>query len=71
MNKLILAAAFFIALTSLAARAEARITSVRPYYKPSTGMYVAPHYKTTPNNTRFDNFSTRGNSIPLLAKKEV
>ena len=32
------------------------------YYKPSTGTYVQPHYKTNNNNTNHDNFSTKGNT---------
>ena len=32
------------------------------YFKPSTGTYVEPHYKTTPNNTNTDNYSTKGNT---------
>lgn len=34
------------------------------YYKPSTGTYVQPHYKTDVNTTNWDNFSTRGNYNP-------
>jgi hypothetical protein len=49
--------------------ADAKVTSVKGYYKPSTMKYVAPHYKTTPNNTRFDNFSTKGNYNPFTGKK--
>ncbi|MBI2047913.1 MAG: hypothetical protein HYT27_02125 [Parcubacteria group bacterium] len=36
-------------------------TRVRGYYKPSTGRYIMPHYRTSPNSTRFDNYSTKGN----------
>lgn len=32
------------------------------YYKPSTGTYIAPHYKTTTNSSNHDNFSTSGNT---------
>lgn len=49
--------------------AQAKITSVRGYIKPSTGKYVAPHYKTTPNKTKLDNFSTKGNYNPFTGKK--
>lgn len=38
------------------------------YYKPSTGTYVAPHYKTENNNTNVDNFSTKGNTNYLTGK---
>jgi len=32
------------------------------YVKKSTGTYVKPHYKTTPNQTNRDNYSTKGNT---------
>ena len=35
------------------------------YAKPRTGTYVEPHYKTYPNTTNWDNFSTYGNSNPF------
>lgn len=33
-------------------------------YTRGNGTYVAPHYQTNPNNTQFDNYSTRGNYNP-------
>lgn len=49
--------------------AEARSVKVKGYYKPSTGTYVQPHYKTSPNKTKFDNWSTKGNINPNTGKK--
>jgi hypothetical protein len=37
---------------SLFSVAEARSVRVRGYYKPSTGRYVMPHYRTSPNRTK-------------------
>lgn len=37
-------------------------------YVRSDGTYVAPHYQTNPNNTRNDNFSTRGNIDPYTGQ---
>lgn len=48
---------------------EARTTKVRGYYKPRTGSYVQPHYKTSPNKSRFDNWSTKWNYNPYTGKK--
>ena len=59
----------FLGLFSFSIHAEARTTHVRGYYKPSTGHYVMPHYKTTPNRSKFDNFSTKGNYNPYTGKK--
>lgn len=49
--------------------AQARVSNVRGYIKPSTGKYVAPHFKTTPNKTKLDNYSTKGNYNPFTGKK--
>ena len=70
MKKLLLALTLlFGVMLLLSASAEARTTRVRGYYKPSIGRYVAPHYKTTPNRSKFDNFSTKGNYNPYTGKK--
>ncbi len=69
MKKLFLATILFFSLLLFSASAEARVTRVRGYYKPSIGRYVAPHYKTTPNRSKFDNFSTKGNYNPHTGKK--
>lgn len=42
--------------------------SVRGYTRRSTGTYVAPHYRTSPNSTRYDNYSTRGNYNPYTGR---
>ena len=41
---------------------EARTIRVRGYYKRSSGNYVMPHYRTSPNRTKWDNWSTKGNT---------
>lgn len=69
MKKLLLILALLVGVLSFSASADARTTRVRGYVKPSTGRYVAPHYKTTPNRSRFDNFSTKGNYNPYTGKK--
>ncbi len=40
---------------------------VRGYTK-QDGTYVAPHYQTSPNGTRADNWSTRGNVNPYTGE---
>lgn len=69
MKKLLLIPVLFIGVLSFSISVEARTTSVRGYYKPSTGRYVDPHYKTTPNRSKFDNYSTKGNYNPYSGKK--
>lgn len=41
--------------------------SVRGYYR-KDGTYVAPHMRSSPNNTKNDNWSTRGNVNPYTGK---
>jgi hypothetical protein len=53
---------------SVAFSADAAIR-VRGYYKPSTGSYVMPSYRTPPNKTKFDNYSAKGNYNPYTGKK--
>ena len=47
---------------------EAKSVSVKGYYKPSTGRYVMPSYRTSPNKYKFDNYSTKGNYNPYTGK---
>ncbi|HZF62739.1 MAG TPA: hypothetical protein VEZ52_14115 [Desulfovibrio sp.] len=42
-------------------------TSVKGYTK-KNGTYVAPHQRTAPNNTKMDNYSTKGNTNPYTGK---
>lgn len=40
---------------------------VKGYVK-SDGTYVAPHYRSNPNSSTFDNYSTKGNVNPYTGK---
>lgn len=62
-----LIAIFGLVSFSLPFQAEAK-TSVRGYVKRS-GKYVAPHYRTSPNKFKIDNWSTKGNLNPYTGKK--
>jgi len=42
-------------------------TYVRGYVK-SNGTYVEPHYRSSPNNTKSDNWSTYGNVNPYTGE---
>ena len=42
-------------------------TYVNGYYK-SNGTYVQPHYRSSPNSTTSDNWSTYGNTNPRTGK---
>lgn len=43
-------------------------TRVKGYYRKSTGTYVQPHYRSSPNSSRWDNWSTKGNTNPYTGK---
>ncbi len=38
-------------------------------YTRSNGTYVSPSYKSKADSTRFNNYSTKGNSNPFTGKK--
>lgn len=42
---------------------------VKSYYKPSTGRYVMPSYRSSPNRTRLDNWSIKGNINPYTGRR--
>lgn len=48
--------------------AYARGTSMVRGHVRSDGVYVAPHVRTNPNNTKLDNWSTQGNYNPYSGK---
>lgn len=63
----VLSVLFLLTLFILPSSAEAAVR-VRGYYKPSTGSYVQSYYRSNPNSTRYDNYSTRGNYNPYSGK---
>ncbi|MGX3010236.1 hypothetical protein ACWIUD_01550 [Helicobacter sp. 23-1044] len=38
-------------------------------YTDKNGRYVPPHYRTKPNKSQMDNYSTKGNTNPYTGKK--
>lgn len=63
---------FLIAIYSLIssivfAQTNPEHVKVKGYYK-SNGTYVQPYYRTAPNSTNKDNFSTKGNVNPYTGK---
>lgn len=63
MKRLLLAA--MLTLTATATFAD---TYVHGYYR-QDGTYVQPHYRSDPNGTTSDNFSTRGNTNPYTGER--
>jgi hypothetical protein len=56
-----------IGIFSFAGSTEA-VTHVKGYFKKS-GTYVMPHYKSTSNKVKYDNYSSKGNYNPYTGKK--
>ncbi len=66
---IILGLSLAVGLLSPFSSVEAKTIKVKGYFKPSTGTYVMPSYRTSPNRTKLDNWSTKGNYNPYTGKK--
>ena len=64
MRKLVLG--LLAAVAAFPAVADAQV-KVRGYYR-SDGTYVQPHYRSSPNSSVWDNWSTRGNVNPYTGQ---
>jgi hypothetical protein len=61
MRKLLLAIAILLSYNAFAD------VYVNGYYR-QNGTYVEPHYRSSPNGTTLDNFSTQGNVNPYTGQ---
>ena len=59
---------FILCLFILATITPAFAEYVNGYYK-SNGTYVNGYNRTSPNSTKFDNYSTKGNYNPYTQQK--
>jgi hypothetical protein len=64
MKQIILSLTLVFAFSPLFSQVNSSYRIQNGYYKPSTGTYVMPHFKTTTNNTNWDNYSTTPNYNP-------
>lgn len=64
MRKLIL----IILTTFFGSISFAKDVYVKGYTK-KDGTYIQPHYRTSPNSTKADNYSTKGNYNPYTGKE--
>jgi hypothetical protein len=65
--RILLLTLFLIASCSLLGQTNDNHVFVRGYHR-ADGIYVKPHYRTAPNNTPWDNFSTIGNVNPYTGE---
>ncbi len=63
----LIAGALLASICTLSFVAEAGTTYVQPYVR-SDGTYVQPHFRTTPDSSRLNNWSTRGNVNPFTGR---
>lgn len=67
MKKLTAIATAVLGLLFMAGASLAQDVHVRGYFR-SDGTYVAPHWRSAPNSTTRDNWSTKGNVNPYTGK---
>lgn len=58
-------AAVLLCVVSATAFAAQRVDG----YTRKDGTYVAPHYRSSPNSTKLDNYGTQGNVNPYTGQK--
>jgi hypothetical protein len=63
LQKIILS--IFIGLFSITSFADVSVDG----YNRKDGTYVQPHYRSDPNNTSNDNWSTKGNTNPYTGQE--
>lgn len=60
---------FLVIMLCIAASAQARTVHVRGSYSQKTGHYRKPHYQTSPDHSKLNNWSTKGNVNPYTGKR--
>ena len=66
---ILISLALSLSFAGFASSVEARTVRVKSYYKPRSGTFVQPSHRTSPNKSKVDNWSTKGNSNPYTGKK--
>lgn len=64
MNKTVILIVALLAFASVASADE----YVNGYFR-KDGTYVQPHYRSSPNSTKTDNYSTKGNTNPYTGER--
>lgn len=69
MKRIVRPLALIIIGTAVAFSSALADTSTVKGYIKKDGTYVAPHQRTTPNSSKLDNWSTKGNTNPYTGKE--
>lgn len=67
-RQLVVVIMLLIIFRGIYAQVNSNHVKVKGYYR-QDGTYVNPHYRTAPNSTNHDNFSTLGNTNPYTGEK--
>ncbi len=59
---------FLISLSIVVSVCEAKTVRVKGKTR-KNGIYVQPHYKSSPDKSRYNNYGTKGNVNPYTGKK--
>ena len=59
----------FALCSALVVASGAAADKYKKGYVTKAGTYVAPHFQTAPNQTKLDNYSSKGNVNPYTGKK--
>ncbi len=62
---MVLAVGTFLVTISQGAESMTRVKG----YPKKSGTYVAPHNRTNPDKSKFNNYSSKGNTNPYTGKK--
>lgn len=65
MKKAIVMAAAIVAITATASFADEYVNG----YVRDNGTYVQPHYRSSPNSSTQDNYSSKGNTNPYTSER--
>ena len=69
LSTLLIVLALFIGVLFAGTSKVEAYQRVRGYTRRSTGTYVMPHYRSTPNRYKFDNYSAKNNSNPFTGRR--
>ena len=65
----IIAGALLLAAVAVPGMAQAQVPQYQRGYTQHNGTYVQPHYRTVPDGTRNNNYSTQGNINPYTGQR--
>lgn len=69
MKKLLISLLLGIFVFSILTPTSVEAASKVKGYTKKNGTYVQPHYRSSPNRSKLDNWSTRGNYNPYTGRK--